>query len=50
MSYSSDGIMSKNDILNIFKPIKANSVIIEEIPYRKFKRTKQGSKDNCMNI
>ena len=46
MSYSSDGIMSKNDILNIFKDsIKANSVIIEEIPYRKFKRTKQGSKD-----
>ncbi len=45
MSYSSDGIMSKNDILDIFKnSLKSNSIVLEEIPYRKFKRTKHDSK------
>ena len=47
MSYSSDGIVSKNDILDIFKnSLQSDSVVIEEIPYRKFKRTKNDSNDN----
>jgi len=46
MSYSSEGIMKKGDILNIFKnTLDPNSVILEEIPYRKFKRTKISSKN-----
>ena len=46
MSYSSDGIMSKDDILDIFKnSLRSDSIVLEEIPYRKFKRTKQGSSD-----
>ena len=47
MSYSSDGIMSKDDILGIFKnSLQSDSIVLEEIPYRKFKRTKSDSKDN----
>ena len=47
LSYSSDGIMSKNDILDIFKSsLQSDSIVLEEIPYRKFKRTKSDSKDN----
>ena len=45
MSYSSDGIMSIDDILDIFKnSLKSNSIILEKIPYRKFKRIKNNSK------
>tara|TARA_B100000161_G_scaffold76123_1_gene52507 strand:+ start:617 stop:1636 length:1020 start_codon:yes stop_codon:yes gene_type:complete len=47
MSYSSDGIVSKNDILDIFKnSLQSDSVVLEEIPYRKFKRTKNDSNDS----
>ena len=46
MSYSSDGIISKDDILDIFKnSLQSDSIVLEEIPYRKFKRKKHGSKD-----
>ena len=42
MSYSSDGIMKKKEILDIFsQSLDQNSIILEEIPYRKFKRTKK---------
>ena len=47
MSYSSDGIMSKGDILDIFEhSLRSDSIVLEEIPYRKFKRTKSDSKDS----
>ncbi|MBE6452547.1 MAG: adenine methyltransferase [Alphaproteobacteria bacterium] len=51
LSYSTDGLMSLNDIENIMnKYAKPNSVCIYKIPYRRYKSRKQTNKEELKEI